>query len=221
MPALPERLLGRHRYGPLLVLVATTIVFALAAPDAGWSHAVLALVQGATLLLALLTSNLPGARLRVAAAVASVAAIAAAVAGFAGGDEGVGISRVLSGLMVLAVPVVIARGVVRHIRDERAVTIHSVFGVLAIYLLVGVAFAFADGAVDRLGAHDFLRGEPAASAADSLYFSLATLTTTGYGDLVPGSDLARSFAILEALTGQIYLVTVVALLVANLAQRRR
>jgi voltage-gated potassium channel Kch len=101
------------------------------------------------------------------------------------------------------------------------VTIHSVFGVLAIYLLVGVAFAFADGAVDRLGAHHFLRGEAAASAADFLYFSFATLTTTGYGDLVPGDDLARSFAILEALTGQIYLVTVVALLVANLARGRR
>jgi ion channel len=55
--------------------------------------------------------------------------------------------------------------------------------------------------------------------ADFLYFSFATLTTTGYGDLVPGNDLARSFAILEALTGQIYLVTVVAVLVGNLARR--
>jgi Ion channel len=221
MPAPRDRLLGRHRYGPLLLLVATSIVFALAAPEADWSHAVLSLLQGATLLLAVQTSNLPGRRLRVAGAVALATAVAAAVAALTGGDEGVGISRVLSGLMVLAVPLVIARGVVRHIRDERGVTIHSVFGVLAIYLMVGVAFAFADGAVDRLGARDFLRGEPAASAADFLYFSFATLTTTGYGDLVPGNDLARSFAILEALTGQIYLVTVVALLVANLAPRRR
>jgi ion channel len=55
--------------------------------------------------------------------------------------------------------------------------------------------------------------------ADFLYFSFATLTTTGYGDLVPGSNLARSLAILEALTGQIYLVTVVAVLVGNLMRR--
>lgn len=54
-----EWLYGRHRYGPVLVLVAISIVFALAAPEAGWSRAVLALLQGLTLLLALLASDLP------------------------------------------------------------------------------------------------------------------------------------------------------------------
>jgi Ion channel len=121
---------------------------------------------------------------------------------------------------VVAAPAAIAQGVFRRIRGERRVTIHAVLGVLAIYLLIGVAFAFADGAVDRLGARDFLQGRPDATVADFLYFSFATLTTTGYGDLVPGDNLARSFAILEALLGQIYLVTVVAVLVANLAPRQ-
>src|SRR5215211_4292895 len=213
MPSVLERMHGRHRYGPLLLLVAFSIVFALAAPEADWSRAVLALLQGLTLLLALLTSDLPARLLRPTAALAATASI--------GGDEGVGISRILSGLLLVAAPPVIAQGVLRRIRAEHGVTIHSVLGVLAIYLQIGMTFAFADGAVDRLGAHDFLRGEPAAPAADFIYFSFVTLTTTGYGDLVPGSDLARSFAILEALTGQIYLVTVVALLVANLAPRRR
>src|ERR671925_91853 len=179
-----EWLYGRHGYGPVLVLVATSIVFALAAPEAGGSRAVLALLQGLTLLLALLSSDLPTPLLRP-----------------------------------LTAPVAIAQGVFRRIRAERRVTVHLVLGVLAIYLLIGVTFAFADGAVDRLGARDFLRGQPDASVADFLYFSFATLTTTGYGDLVPGNDLARSFAILEALTGQIYLVTVVAVLVGNLARR--
>jgi voltage-gated potassium channel Kch len=219
-PAL-ERLHGRHRYGPVLLLIAISIVFALAAPEAGWTHVLLALLQGVTLLLALLTSDLPMPLLRPGAALAAGAAIAASVAALTGGDEGVGVARILSGLLIVAAPVVIGQGVVRSIRSERGVTIHSVLGVLAIYLLVGVTFAFADGAVDRLGARDFLRGAPAASGADFIYFSFTTLTTTGYGDLVPGSDLARSFAILEALTGQIYLVTVVALLVANLGRLRR
>jgi len=109
-PALRERLLGRHRYAPLLLLVATSIVFALAAPEADWSRAVLSLLQGATLLLALLTSNLPGRPLRRAVAVVLASAVAAVVATLTASDEGVGISRILSGLMVLAVPVVIARG---------------------------------------------------------------------------------------------------------------
>ncbi len=51
---------------------------------------------------------------------------------------------------------------------------------------------------------------------DFLYFSLATLTTTGYGDLTAAGELGRTLAVLEALLGQIYLVTVVALLVSNL-----
>jgi hypothetical protein len=122
--------------------------------------------------------------------------------------------------LVVAAPAAIGQGIFRRMRRERRVTIHLLLGVLAIYLLIGVTFAFADGAVDRLGARDFLRGRPDASVADFLYFSFSTLTTTGYGDLVPGNDLARSFAILEALTGQIYLVTVVAVLVGNLAPRR-
>jgi Ion channel len=214
-----EWLYGRHRYGPVLVLVAISIAFALAAPEAGWSRAVLALLQGLTLLLALLASDLPTPLPRPLAALASATALAAAVAALVGGDIGVGVSRILSGILVVSAPAAIAQGVFRRLRAERGVTVHLVLGVLAIYLLIGVTFAFADGAVDRLGARDFLRGQPDASVAEFLYFSFATLTTTGYGDLVPGNNLARSFAILEALTGQIYLVTVVAVLVGNLARR--
>jgi hypothetical protein len=211
---------GRHRYGPVLVIVAASIAFALAVPEAGWSRAVLALLQGLTLVLALLISDLPAAVLRPVMALASAAALAAAVAALLGGDVGVGISRILSGLLVVTAPAAIGQGVFRRVRHERRVTIHLLLGVLAIYLLIGVTFAFVDGAVDRLGARDFLRDRPDASVADFLYFSFSTLTTTGYGDLVPGNNLARSFAILEALTGQIYLVTVVAVLVGNLAPRR-
>ena len=215
-----ERLFGRHRYGRVLVLAAISIAFALAAPEAGWSRAVLALLQGLTLLLALLASDLPRPLPRPLTALASATALAAAVAALLGGDLGVGIARILSGILVVSAPAAIAQGVFRRLRAERRVTVHLVLGVLAIYLLIGVTFAFADGAVDRLGARDFLRGQPDATVADFLYFSFTTLTTTGYGDLVPGNNLARSFAILEALTGQIYLVTVVAVLVGNLARRR-
>jgi hypothetical protein len=80
---------GRHRYGPVLVIVAVSIAFALGVPEAGWSRAVLALLQGLTLVLALLISDLPAAMLRPLMALASAAALAAAVTALLGGDVGI------------------------------------------------------------------------------------------------------------------------------------
>jgi hypothetical protein len=56
---------------------------------------------------------------------------------------------------------------------------------------------------------------------DFLYLSYATLTTVGYGDLVAATNLGRSLAITEALVGQLYLVTVVAVIISNLEPGRR
>ena len=56
---------------------------------------------------------------------------------------------------------------------------------------------------------------------DFLYFSFVTLTTVGYGDLTAAGDFGRAIAAFEAMAGQLYLVTVVALLVSNMARARR
>ena len=56
---------------------------------------------------------------------------------------------------------------------------------------------------------------------DELYFSFVTLSTVGYGDLTPAGASPRSFAVAEMLFGQIYLVTVVSLIVSNLTAARR
>jgi len=88
------------------------------------------------------------------------------------------------------------------------------------------------GLGDWIGFYDWLRTEPRAvigvtlwpdtahehlaSVAHCLYFSLTTLATVGYGDFVARSDLGHTLAVSEALIGQIYLVTVVSLIVSNL-----
>ena len=56
--------------------------------------------------------------------------------------------------------------------------------------------------------------------ADFLYFSLATLTTTGFGDFVAGAPMGRTVAVLEAIFGQLWLVTIVAGLVGAAAVRK-
>ena len=74
---------------------------------------------------------------------------------------------------------------------------------------LGVASVKAPQPLDALGAQPLFTETGQQSPADYLYYSFTTLTTTGYGDLTTESDVGRAASILEALVGQIYLVTVV------------
>jgi Flp pilus assembly protein protease CpaA len=82
-------------------------------------------------------------------------------------------------------PFAIARALLRDLRRERQVTIASLAGVLAIYLLAGMFFSFLYGVLGAVDA-DALFAEVADSTCeDQLYFSFVTLCTVGYGDLTP------------------------------------
>lgn len=98
------------------------------------------------------------------------------------------------------------------ILSHRVVTGSTVAGALCIYLLLGILWTFAYLLVERLAPGSFagLREDP---RNDFLYLSFVTLTTLGYGDVTPLSDAARHLAMLEAVTGQLYLVTMVARMV--------
>ena len=65
-----------------------------------------------------------------------------------------------------------------------------------------------------------LRGQDTIDLSAEVYFAFITLATVGYGDLVPANDLVRGLAITQALVGQLYLVSVVALVIGNLGRDR-
>jgi hypothetical protein len=132
-----------------------------------------------------------------------------------------GITRLASGLLVALAPPAIVVGVLRTLRSERAVTVDVVFGALCLYLLAGMFFAFIYGAVDNLGGNPFFSQGVATTPSRCLYFSFTTLTTVGYGDLTARTNLGQTLSVIEALVGQIYLVTVVATIVGNVGSRRR
>ena len=98
------------------------------------------------------------------------------------------------------------------------VTLRRIEGAIAAYLLIGLIFAGAYELVGALAPGAFLRnGAPMAAHAlggDFVFFSFVTLTTTGYGDMVPVHPVARSLALLEAITGQLFLAVVLARLVS-------
>jgi hypothetical protein len=221
-----ERALDRsgmrgYRYGFVLVMILTSLVFQLAAPDADWARLVTIVIQGLTLLTALLASRVHPWVLRLAtfAVCASIVASAAALIGF--GTLGPTAARLLTAMMVALAPASIARGVVLDFK-ENGVSLHTMFGVLCIYLLLGMLFAFMYGIVSSVGSDPFFaRNAGADNTRNFLYFSFVTITTVGYGDLTAATNLGRSLAIAEALTGQIYLVTVVAAIVGGLGSRSR
>ncbi|MGA7462395.1 MAG: potassium channel family protein, partial [Candidatus Korobacteraceae bacterium] len=97
-------------------------------------------------------------------------------------------------------------GRVTHVRIQ---------GAVAVYLLFGIAWAHAYRitAILHPGSFAFQAGE-LATVADWIYYSFVTLTTVGYGDIVPTAQISRTLAVAEALIGQLYLAVMIARLVA-------
>ena len=130
----------------------------------------------------------------------------------ASGRELVGIVNV--GLIIVTC-VVIGMGV----WDQGAVNGQTVLGVLTVYLLIGALFAFAFSAAALIGSGPFFAQGTDGTMAVRVYFSYVTLATLGYGDYTPAGTTGQMMAVSEALLGQIYLVTVVALVVSRLRSR--
>jgi hypothetical protein len=110
-------------------------------------------------------------------------------------------------------------GVLRNLRATGTVTVTVLAGVLCMYLLVGLFFAFVYIAIESFGGAPFFANGAAATAARAVYFSFVTMTTVGYGDYTARANLGHMLSVTEALFGQIYLVTVVAAIVSRLVPR--
>jgi voltage-gated potassium channel Kch len=205
------------RFGVVLLLLLVTYVFLASGPTGRWVPFVAVVLQGATLLAALAASDANRRLWRVAEVVVALGLVAALGVWLADFSSGDGILFVLNALLVGAAPVVIAMSLVRR----RVVDVHTVMGALCIYVLVGMLWAFAYGAIGAFGSGPFFAQSGHTNVADYLYFSFVTLTTVGYGDLTAAGGLGRAVAVIEALTGQLYLVTVVALVVSRMARGTR
>jgi hypothetical protein len=110
-----------------------------------------------------------------------------------------------------------ARGglrLVRHIGYRRMVDRETMLGALAAYLFIGMAFAFAYRLLGAVQGSPFFGASGDGTLSQDLFFTFVTLTTTGYGNLVPASNPGQSLAVLEALTGQLFLVTAVAKIIS-------
>jgi hypothetical protein len=103
---------------------------------------------------------------------------------------------------------------VRRVLAKPTVTIQSIYGALSAYLITGLMFASIYAALDHLSESNFFAGNQPANTQTYQYFSFTTLTTLGYGDFTAAENGGRSIAVLEAMTGQVFLATLVARLVS-------
>jgi len=202
----PVRLPGG--YGPLILLIVGTYVLATMSARP-WTVSLLLFVQVGTVWYALHGSGARAGVRRCATAVFALALVAAVwnLVSRNGGLVG-GTFLAASALYVIA-PISITADLARR----RDVGREMMLGALAAYLMLGMAFAFAYRCLGVFQPGPFFGAAGEGTLADNLFFSFVTLTTTGYGNLVPADPPGQSLAVLEGLLGQLFLVTAVAKIV--------
>jgi len=206
-----------YRFGIVLLLLLATFIFLASGPSGDWVAVVAVVLQGATLLAAFSAAGVRRGLRHLTVAVVLIALVSASTAIFIGGRDISGSLFLLNLLFVAGAPVVIVYSLVRR----RVIDFRTVLGAVCVYILLGMMWAFAFAAIGTFDSQPFFAQEAHATVADYLYFSFTTITTVGYGDLTAAQSLGRALAVLAALIGQLYLVTVIALLISNLGRRGR
>jgi hypothetical protein len=211
---------SQQRYGVLLAVLVITFFFEGVTESDDLQRSIGTILVGATLLLALYAGDVPPRRFRLACVLVTAIVVAVIVTSLVGKEStAAAISAVANGLLIVLAPPAVIAGLYRNLRQSGTVTLTVVAGVLCLYLLVGLFFAFLYVAIQNLGGAPYFANGAAATPSLALYFSFVTMTTVGYGDFTARTSLGHTLAVSEALLGQIYLVTVVAAIVGRLAPR--
>ena len=211
-----ERLIEGDSYGTLMILIVVAYTVMAVTEDSKWSRTIVGVCFGAILLLSLHTSHVRGKVIRFVAVIVAVFVVWCIVIAGLDTQPFIGAGHIMIAL-VITTPGVILWRVFRH----PVINFETILGSIDAYMLLGISFAAVYRMLDDVAPHFFAQG--AASGVKYLYFSFVVITTLGFGDLTPRTDLGRVIVSLEALVGQVFLVTIVAVLVSNLgrAARRR
>jgi hypothetical protein len=203
-------------YGAVLLLILLSYVLSVSLTQT-WAASVVLLAQIATVWVALSVSRARHS-LRVIANIALVLAIVAAgVALLLRQDVDSRFLPAVSALMYLVAPL----SVVRHLLSRPTVDVQTVLGALASYLLLGMCFAFIYRLVGANQSGPFFGSGGEGTLPQDLFFSFTTLTTTGYGNLVPAANPGESLAVGEMLIGQLFLITAVGKVVNSFQLARK
>ncbi len=197
-------------FGLVLLLVLTTYVLTSLLSNRGWSAVVLTIATSATSVVALTSSHARAGTIRAALWLSVLTVLLAAVAAIS--DQHAWLNFA-SAIQIVLLAIAMAT-VLRRVVTTAEVGSRTILGAISVYTVLGILFTFLYGTIERVQGGAFFEGLSNPQGNDFLFFSYTTLTTTGYGNLVPGGQPGRMIAGLEMMIGQIFLVTLVAGLVS-------
>ena len=201
---------ARDAFGLVLILVLLTYVATSLLDNRGGPAVVIVLATSATSVVALVSSHSQPRVVRTAIWVALVTTLLVVIAAISGAHVWL---NVASGAQIILLAVAMA-AVLRRVITTAEVGSRTILGALSVYAVFGLLFTYIYGLIDRLQGAPFFEGHPDPAGSDFIFFSYTTLTTTGYGNLVPDGQPGEMVAGLEMMIGQIFLVTLVAGLVS-------
>lgn len=197
-------------YGLVLLLTLVTYVVMSLVPDTGIGRAIGAATAGLTCIVALTSSEVPVERVRRVVVIVAITTLVALIS--VASSTRIVMAFVMGVLSLLLLYT--AGTILGRVLRSSEVNFRTILGALATYTMLGLLWGFLYIATDVVQGGDFFGSGPTPDDGSFLFFSYTTLTTTGYGNLVPVGQPGESFAVFEMLTGQIYLVTLVAGLVS-------
>ena len=216
LPPAPDEPASAPRLALVCVLLFAVIALMILLPSGPGSSTILSVFVGGVLLVAVTAARVPRRWVVRLSGVVIVLAAVSVILIWSFGDTGSTAGLGMTTLLVVAVPLAIVTG----LRDARTVSLQAVFGAIAVYLVIGLAFALAANLDARLSGDPYFAQVKTASLSQYVYFSYVTLATLGYGDLTPARSVGRLLAVLETIAGSLYLVTAVSLIVARVGAER-
>ncbi|MEY4225359.1 MAG: hypothetical protein RL190_116 [Actinomycetota bacterium] len=207
----------------LIAPVLSIVAFALIAiGDASIVTRVLALLVQVLLFQIVVTAHIRSRRLRrllfIAAPLAVIGTVSLIGAIAVLFDDGAG--RSATGIFSAALAIGVIIRLFGRVVKAPVVNLRVVGDAIAVYLMMGLTFAYLYLAIDAIRDQEFFVQGPQ-PAYVFLYFSYITLATVGFGDFTAADAVGRLLAMVEGLIGQLYLVTVLALIVSNLGRQRK
>ena len=205
------------RFGLVLLLLLASLLLLAVAGDTETGKPALLVMLAVTTWVTLKASAVQRRLVRLATALIPLLLLVTLVLVFTGEkDTADSAAGFLTMMLVVVCPVAILRRFAQH----PVVNIRTFYAAVSVYVLVAMLFATIFALVAVLSGKPYFVQVTDPTSVDYLYFSFVTIATVGYGDFTAAGSVGRMLAVLEAVLGQLYLITVVALVVQNLGQER-